>query len=185
MNIRATSHEEILSRCRQLVMEKGMAAIDMRSVASACGVALGALYNYFPSKAALISATVESVWTDIFFAPEQAVSEGGFLNVVVWVHQSLARGKRTYPGFFSVHAISFAGRDKMQARQVMQAHFGRIRERMLQALRGDHTLRPDAFDEALTPEAVVDLAFHALLAAAMEGKQDVEALLALLRRALY
>ena len=58
MNTIVTSKEAILAECRAIVMEKGISSINMRSVAAACGVALGSLYNYFPSKADLIGAAV-------------------------------------------------------------------------------------------------------------------------------
>ena len=41
---------------------EGLDSLNMRSVARACQVALGSLYNYFPSKDDLLLATVESVW---------------------------------------------------------------------------------------------------------------------------
>lgn len=47
MNTIVTSKEAILAECRAIVMEKGISSINMRSVAAACGVAVGSLYNYF------------------------------------------------------------------------------------------------------------------------------------------
>ena len=66
MNTIVTSKEEILKNSRELIREKGWAAVSIRSVASACGVSVGSIYNYYDSKAELISATVESVWCEIF-----------------------------------------------------------------------------------------------------------------------
>ena len=65
MNTIVTSKEEILKNSRELIREKGWAAVSIRSVASACGVSVGSIYNYYDSKAELISATVESVWCEI------------------------------------------------------------------------------------------------------------------------
>ena len=36
----------------------------------ACGVSVGSIYNYFDSKAALLSETVGSVWQEIFHRPD-------------------------------------------------------------------------------------------------------------------
>ena len=69
MNTIVTSKEEILKNSRELIREKGWAAVGIRSVASACGVSVGSIYNYYDSKAELISATVESVWCEIFPPP--------------------------------------------------------------------------------------------------------------------
>jgi hypothetical protein len=59
MNTIVTSKEDILKNSRELIREKGWAAVSIRSVASACGVSVGSIYNYYDSKAELISATVE------------------------------------------------------------------------------------------------------------------------------
>ena len=48
MNKVVTSKEEILAASRELVLEKGIMSLSMRSVAEACGVAVGSIYNYFP-----------------------------------------------------------------------------------------------------------------------------------------
>ena len=70
MNTVVTSKEEILKTSRELIQQAGWSAVNIRSVATACGVSVGSIYNYFDSKAALMGATVESVWCEIFHRPE-------------------------------------------------------------------------------------------------------------------
>ena len=59
MNTIVTSKEEILKNSRELIREKGWAAVSIRSVASACGVSVGSIYNLslihilFPALAAV------------------------------------------------------------------------------------------------------------------------------------
>ena len=65
MNPRSTSRETILETCRTIVRERGLSGVSVRSVASACGVAPGTLYNYFPGKEALVLAVTADVWSDI------------------------------------------------------------------------------------------------------------------------
>ena len=65
MNTIVTSREEILKASRELIRQEGWSAISIRSVAAACGVSVGSIYNYFDSKTELVSATVESVWEKI------------------------------------------------------------------------------------------------------------------------
>ena len=47
MSRAVTSEEEILKVSCGIVAKKGIAAVNMRTVASECGIALGSLYNYF------------------------------------------------------------------------------------------------------------------------------------------
>lgn len=50
MNTIVTSKEEILQASRELIRQEGWSAISIRSVAAACGVSVGFIYNYFDSK---------------------------------------------------------------------------------------------------------------------------------------
>ena len=50
MNTVVTSKDEILRASRELIRQRGWSAVSIRSVAAACGVSVGSIYNYFSSK---------------------------------------------------------------------------------------------------------------------------------------
>ena len=50
MNTVVTSRTAILEASRQLIREKGWSALNIRSVAGACGVSVGSIYNYLIQK---------------------------------------------------------------------------------------------------------------------------------------
>ena len=54
MNTIVTSKEEILKTSREMIRQQGWSAISIRSVAAACGVSVGSIYNYFDSKSDLL-----------------------------------------------------------------------------------------------------------------------------------
>ena len=56
------AREQLLAEAKRQINEKGYAATTMRSVAGACGFAVGTMYNYFESKEALISMYVAEDW---------------------------------------------------------------------------------------------------------------------------
>ncbi len=85
MNTIITSKESILDISRKLVSKQGLQAINIRAVASACGVSVGSIYNYFSSKSDLIAATVESIWCDIFHFPDSQTDFDNFLDCVHWI----------------------------------------------------------------------------------------------------
>ena len=92
MNTIVTSKEEILKTSRALIQEQGWSAVSIRSVAAACGVSVGSIYNYFDSKAELVSATVESVWREIFHRPEDAAVFQDVQACVIWMYERMAYG---------------------------------------------------------------------------------------------
>lgn len=54
--------ENLLTEARRQVMELGYAAMTIRSVAKACGVGVGTVYNYFPSKDILVASFMLADW---------------------------------------------------------------------------------------------------------------------------
>ncbi|MGN1108469.1 MAG: TetR/AcrR family transcriptional regulator, partial [Oscillospiraceae bacterium] len=65
--------------CRRIAAEQGLPALNMRTVAKECGIALGTLYNYYSDKDELLIATIGSVWQDIFHVPQEDKSSSGAL----------------------------------------------------------------------------------------------------------
>ena len=69
--------EKLLSEARRQVQEFGYGAVTIRSVASACNVGVGTLYNYFPSKDFLIAGVMLEDWQTIM---SRLVKEAGVDN---------------------------------------------------------------------------------------------------------
>ena len=55
----AARRQHIVDRARELFAERGFATTSMADLVAATGMSVGALYRYFPSKAALVAAVVE------------------------------------------------------------------------------------------------------------------------------
>lgn len=58
----ADPKEKLLSVARQQIETNGYSATTIRSVARSCGISVGTVYNYFPSKEALVAAYMLNDW---------------------------------------------------------------------------------------------------------------------------
>ena len=54
--------ERLIAEAKRQLEESGYSAVTIRSVAKACGVGVGTVYNYFPSKEALIATHLLEDW---------------------------------------------------------------------------------------------------------------------------
>ena len=54
--------ERLLEEAKRQVMEQGYSSMTIRSVATACGVGTGTVYNYFPSKDMLVASFMLEDW---------------------------------------------------------------------------------------------------------------------------
>lgn len=82
MNTVVTSREEILKTAGDMVKEGKTERISMRGLAKACGISVGSIYNYFPTKNDLMIAVVVELWKEIFCVPLSNIEGESFLGVV-------------------------------------------------------------------------------------------------------
>lgn len=185
MNTVVTSKEEILAASRNLIRQQGWKALNVRSVAAACGVSVGSIYNYFGSKSELAGAAVESIWCEIFHQPDEENVFRDTLACIAWVYDRMAYGGREYPDFFTLHSLGFMQEEKPDGRRMMQQTWQHILNGLCLVLRQDQRIRPDAFSEAFTPEVFADVLFSLILSALLRKDYDPSAVLEIVRRTLY
>lgn len=185
MNTVVTSKEDILKTSRELIQQEGWSAVNIRSVAAACGVSVGSIYNYFDSKSALVGATVESVWCEIFHRPKAGAVFQDTQSCITWLYERMEYGCKQYPGFFTLHSLGFIGEDKSDGRRKMQQTWQHILEGLHSVLQQDTKVRPDAFTEQFTAEKFADLLFSLMLSALLRQDYDPTAVLEIVRRTLY
>lgn len=185
MNTVVTSREDILKTSRELIQRQGWPAINIRSVAAACGVSVGSIYNYFDSKAALVSATVESVWCEIFRRPEDEAVFHDTQAYIAWMYEQMGYGCKQYPGFFTLHSLGFMQEEKADGKRRMQQVWQHIIDGLCCVLTQDARIRADAFTEQFTPERFAGVLFSFMLSALLRQDYDPTAGLEIVRRALY
>ena len=185
MNPMATSKENILQISRELIQQNGWAGINIRSVAAACGVSVGCIYNYFESKTDLLSATVESIWSDIFHHPEDEAVFQDTLSCVRWMYKQLEYGCQRYPGFFTHHALGFVRQDTADGKQQMQRAWQHILDALCTVLRNDARIRADAFTKEFNVEKFAEMLFSLMLSALVRQDFDPSTVLEIVRRAVY
>ena len=55
--------EQIIMQAEKLLVKEGPEKISIRGVAKACGIAVGTIYNYYPTKDALIADLILHRWS--------------------------------------------------------------------------------------------------------------------------
>lgn len=185
MNPPATSHSALLGASRAIAVQSGVQAITIRAVAERCGVAVGSVYHYFPSKLELVSCTVANIWSDIFHAAGPCGPFDDFLACVRWLFQSIQAGSARYPGFLTGHATAFSGEERSAGRAAMAERTDHVRQGLLQALERDGRVCPHRFDRDFTREDLAEFVLGDLLSLLTRGAQDCEVLCQVIARTIY
>ena len=185
INPERTSKEAILQISRKIAAEKGLKALNMRTVAGGCGIALGTLYNYFSDKEELLISTISSLWQDFFHL--SALDNQKNLLFTEYVEKMFLNVRERiseYPDFFTTHSAVIASSGKNRALNAMEQCTAEICGTLLAVLREDKAVVTGAFGERLTEEGFVEFVLDSIIMLLMKNR-PCDALITLIGRTIY
>ena len=92
--------EQLLTEAKKQIRERGYADITIRSVAGACGLGVGTVYNYFPSKEMLIATFVYEDWKQ-YLTAMQALPTDDLKSLLGGIYDALRRFAKENEALFS------------------------------------------------------------------------------------
>ena len=91
--------QRLVEEARKQVEESGYGALTIRSVAKECGVGVGTVYNYYPSKEALVAAFMLDDWKCCIANIQDCAQNAQGREPVLWaIYENLHR-------FMALHAV--------------------------------------------------------------------------------
>ena len=75
--------QRLAEEARRQIEESGFSAMTVRSVAKGCGVGVGTVYNYYPSKEALVATFMLTDWNACIEAIRRCAEESATLEPVL------------------------------------------------------------------------------------------------------
>lgn len=104
--------EKLMAEARRQIEESGYGAMTVRSVAKGCGVGVGTVYNYYPSKDALVASFMLSDWNVCMEAARSCAEDALHPDTVLLaVYEGLRRFLQLHERIFrdEAAAASFSG----------------------------------------------------------------------------
>lgn len=185
MNTIKTSKEDILAAMRSLAARGQLTDISIRSVAKASGIAVGSVYNYFPSKDELITSFIEDVWKSILSTQASWKKCERFIDSVQNLYASIRLGSSDFPSFFALHGTGFGSIDPRAGKEIMERYHASIKAELVTALEADEAVRTGIFNSDFTREDFVSFVFSNMLTSLAERKEDCGTLTRIVNLTLY
>lgn len=185
MNKVVTSKEDILAVSKEIVAKNGIQEINMRNVAKQCGVAVGSVYNYFPSKNDLMIAVIDAIWKEIIQGLSDCTLSSGFLENIEKLFYSVKSGGERYPFFFSIHSISVAKSGKDKGRETMNQYFESVKYDLLHSLQKDKRVKQEFFSEKCTQTDFIEFVFSNLISLLIRKQDSCDVLLEIVKGTIY
>ena len=167
-----------------LAEERGLAGLGIRSVAEACGVSVGTIYNYFPTKDDLLVEVIGTFWQRAFHEDLCLIVEGERFDAFVSrVYAAMSSALAAFRSDWlpQISALSIQGRDEGKMRE--SATFDHIRAGMRGVLEADAQAVPGR--AGIEPAELVAFVLEGMIVGLCAGEPDCRVLSALLRAGLY
>ena len=185
MNKIITSEEAILSVCRDIVAESGLQSINIRDVAKKCGVSIGSIYNYFPTKSDLIVATIESIWKEIMNGLVLQENQNDFRRCIEHLYHDIRSGSKKFKDFFSSHSIDVMQSDRTKGRMGMDQYIFRMKNMLEAILTADPGIKDETFNERFTRKDFIDFVLSNVVSLLVKKANSCDFLLEIITRTIY
>ena len=177
--------EKLVSQAYAIASRDGISALSVRKVAAACGIAVGSVYGYFPTKADLTAAVLTRFFEENLSGELCAVRPGErFTSYVRRFREALisSRAQMSVDWFAEMRRLPSGEQEALKAvRAPMLAHIDRG---LMCVLDADEAVDRHRLVGPLGAERLCRYVLCAVFASLMEG-DECETLFALLDAALY
>lgn len=186
MNRIITSREAILKAAKKIAYKEGIYKLNIRSVASECGVSIGSIYNYFPTKDDLVIEVIEDFWKNIF---ERGMCDCEKNLCFIQFYEEIYIRFYDYLKIFKnnmLNQISFLSKSIKEIRSTKEAQYvDRIKMVMLYHLEMDEGIKRDIWNEKFTKEKFIEFVLQNMILMLKANQEDISFFKEIIIKLLY
>lgn len=180
------SKQQILDTAFALASDSGLSGLSIRDVARACNVAVGTVYNSYPTKNELVNDVVGRFWNEALAdRMPRAVAGDDFINFCQELAQQLSEALTKFRDDWLTEIAALDTQSLVAARKREEACFAHIRRGLVVALERDPHVVRNRLQGALAPDALCAFAWDSMLSSIKHGDPSCQTLFALLRATMY
>jgi AcrR family transcriptional regulator len=178
-----TDPDVLLDTAYSIARNEGLEALCVRRLSCACGVSVGTVYTYFPSKGDLVAAVIDRFFRDAFCSEFCVPNEReGYVEFCRRLSARIDDVLREFRADWLAQVEALPGSARQASRQREAEVQRHVIDQMAHVLLNDRDITTD-HDGQAGAEAISSLVFHTLVSS--RGESDRWALFALLDQALY
>lgn len=175
----------ILSAAKDLALKQGISKIDIRSVAKNSGIAIGTVYNYFPSKADLLVAVIEDFWDNAFASIDwQSFAYNHFYDNLEKIYNILYVFLNKFKENWLEQLAFLNTQEKLLGKQKQNEYFKKICHKIMLLMDMDDRLKKYTWTEAVSKEKMAEFIFDNMLMMLKKGNKDMVFFTAVLKKIL-
>ncbi|AQS53241.1 hypothetical protein BW727_100848 [Jeotgalibaca dankookensis] len=181
-----SNHKEvILSQAKKIAVSDGISKINIRTVAKNSGIAIGTVYNYFPSKGDLLISVVTEFWDEAFADLEGITStSSNFFDNLENIYRVLDNYLHHFKENWLNQLVLLKADEKVMARKKEEEYFQKVHDKLILLIDRDPDLQDYPWSEVISKEKMAEFIFDHMLIILKKEKGDLTFFIALLKQIL-
>ena len=169
MNKSVISREQLLGAAKEIAYGQGLSQVNIRAVAAKCGVAVGSIYNYFPTKADLIAAVIEDFWRTAAHRETCAAQPGeSYPRYVGRLYTELLKDLSLFQSGWLAQIATLGAEERQKGRELEAKCFAHLKDGLVHAMAQD----PRTAQRRDEWASLTDLTFRTVMSLLREGAPD-------------
>lgn len=182
-NCNKSFEEIILSAAKDIATKQGITKINIRSVAKNSRIAIGTVYNYFPSKGDLLVAVIEDFWEDAFKNVDwSSFAHNNFYDNLETLYNILYDYLNKFKENWLEQLAFLKTQEKQLGKQKQNQYFQKICSRIMTLMDMDEKLSQYQWTEIISKERMAEFIFENMLIMLRKGEKDIRFFIVILNK---
>ncbi|MEG0772720.1 TetR/AcrR family transcriptional regulator [Clostridium sp.] len=184
-SINLNYREIILCAAKSIAENEGITKINIRAVAKGSGIAIGTVYNYFPSKGDLLVAVIEDFWDGAFANVDwKSLSQNNFYDNLEKIYNILYEYLNKFRENWLEQLSILKTQEKQLGKQRQNEYFARICEKIKVLIDMDSELRQYSWDHVISKEKMAEYIFENMIMMLRKNEKELSFFIAILKKIL-
>lgn len=173
----------ILSKAKEIAINEGVIKINIRTVAKNSGIAIGTVYNYFPSKADLLVAVIQDFWEGAFRDVDwKSFRDNDFYDNLEKIYSILYHYLRKFKENWLEQLALLKTQEKLLGRQKEDEYFQKMRSKIKLLIDMDNNLQQYPWSETISKENIAEFIFENMLIILKKEEEDMNLFIEFLKK---
>ncbi len=178
--------EIILKGAKEIALENGIAAINIRAVASRCKISVGTVYNSFSTKSELVLAVVEDFWREAFNDFHTClIGEKNIFEKIELLYNNIFVYLDKFQENWIDQLSLLSSSEKSLGRKKEHEFFKKVSEGIVNLLDSEDNISDETWTDNLTKEKVAKFIFSNMLVMLKAKEEDITFFIEALKRIIY
>ncbi len=186
MNKNVTTKKDLIETAKEIAKIEGIDKVSIRNIAKKQSISVGALYNYFPTKADLIFSIVSDFWKSVLLRQKNILNNpSSFTDFLKNYYEAMAASLSDFEKGWLTLIDTLNAEDKIKGKELERKFFIELKDIISTALDWDKNLKKNIWSSSYTKEAFVDFVFISIMSSLRREKNNCDFLVETINRILY